>query len=438
MRRRFPLFLLTVLLLATLAPGGAGGRAASAVQDADHEVWLLDQADTTMDGGGTLYIYQGNDLAGANADRAQPEVIDLGGAARDLCLSASGTAPRRPHMIYFNSTHSHAVISFVTTGHVLVMDTAARAPVSCIDAGEQAHAAVPAPDDTHIVVANQNGKLLQRIRADYASSSFTLEDDATLNLATCTTPSGAACQDMALRPDNAPICPIIDRSGRFTFVTLRGGGLLVVDATATPMTIVAEYDNATIKPNGCGGMETGGKMYVNSGGGTAATPTSANLYAFEIGAFSTTPGAPNTPAPKLVFSHDDRRLVDSHGAVLTRDGRYLWVADRFANRVIVVDTETDEVVEEIGIAGDVSGDPAPDLMDISPTGNRVYVALRGPAPLTANVPMVNNSVGSTPGLGIMRVEGGGRRGELVAVAPVSRMVEGQERADPHGIGVRRK
>jgi hypothetical protein len=68
----------------------------------------------------------------------------------------------------------------------------------------------------------------------------------------------------------------------------------------------------------------------------------------------------------------------------------------------------------------------------------VYLALRGPAPLTANVPMFNNAVGSTPGLGVMRVEAGGRRGDLIAVAPVSRIVEGQERADPHGIGVRRK
>ena len=68
-------------------------------------------------------------------------------------------------------------------------------PIACIDVGEQAHAAVPSPDDRYLIVANQNGKLLQRIRTDYETNTFTLESAATLNLATCTTPNGFACQD---------------------------------------------------------------------------------------------------------------------------------------------------------------------------------------------------------------------------------------------------
>src|SRR5262245_51885307 len=60
------------------------------------EVWVLDQSNTfdddglglqpggPTDSGGTLYVYQGDDLAGADASSAVPEVIDLGGAARDL------------------------------------------------------------------------------------------------------------------------------------------------------------------------------------------------------------------------------------------------------------------------------------------------------------------------------------------------------------------
>jgi DNA-binding beta-propeller fold protein YncE len=91
--------------------------------------------------------------------------------------------------------------------------------------------------------------------------------------------------------------------------------------------------------------------------------------------------------------------VDSHGATLTKHARYLWVADRAANRIIVVNTRSDTVVNEIALAGSVSPDPAPDLMGISPSGNRVYVSLHGPAPLTANVFGVNNAVGSTPGSG---------------------------------------
>jgi hypothetical protein len=324
--------------------------------------------------------------------------------------------------------------------------SATRAPVACIDAGVQAHAAFPAPDQTYVVVANQNGKLLQRIRTNFATNSFTLENAATIDLAACTTPSGAACQEPTLRPDNAPVCPVVDSTSRLTFVTLRGGGLFVVDSTATPMAIVAEYDRATIHPAGCGGVEANGKMYINAGVGPRPYPIESHLYNFTLSDFSTlrhplprVPG-PNTPAPRVVFDQDDLGFTDSHGMVLTNDG-LLWVADRAGNRITIVNTRTDRVVDDVvdGIAlpGPVSEDPTPDLLDISPSGDLVFATLRGPNPLTGNEPSVNNAVGGTPGLGIIRVEHNGRSGVLQAIAPISHIVGGVERADPHGLAVRR-
>jgi hypothetical protein len=96
------------------------------------------------------------------------------------------------------------------------------------------------------------------------------------------------------------------------------------------------------------------------------------------------------------------------------------------------------VVNEIDLVGMLSADPAPDLMDISPSGNRVFISLRGPNPLTGNAPGVNNAVGSTPGLGILRVQRNGRTGVLQAIAPITHVVNGVELADPHGIAVRHK
>lgn len=128
----------------------------------------------------------------------------------------------------------------------------------------------PSPDESYVTVANQNGKLLERIRTDYATNTFVHEVAATLNLAACTTPSGLPCEAPGLRPDNAPICPIPESTSRFVFVTLRGGGLFVVDAQATPMAIVGEYDTSTVHGNGCIGAEVPGKMHIDSGGGTAA------------------------------------------------------------------------------------------------------------------------------------------------------------------------
>jgi hypothetical protein len=310
----------------------------------------------------------------------------------------------------------------------LFLDTTTKAPVHCLDVGIQAHAAVPSNDQTFIVVANQNGRLLQRINTNYPTNTFTLDDAATLNLSTCTTPSGAQCQDPVLRPSNRPICPVIDESDNYTFVTLAGGGLFVVNSKSTPMSIIGEYDKDTVHPEGCGGVQANGRMYINSGG-----PLESDLYSFPLTGYSTT-NPPNTPARTLVFTRDGSNS-DSHGATRTKHERYLWVAERFGNNITVVDAESNSIVNQFGLVGSVSTDPTPDLMDISPAGNRVFVSLRGPNPLTGNNPAFNNAVGATPGVGVIRVQQGGRSGELIARAPISHIVDGIERADPHGLRV---
>jgi len=430
---------LPLALAFSVGIGGTGSPSDASAQAAfarsSFEVWVMDQSDTTADGGGTLYVYPSAALT-AVAAAAEPEVVDLGGEARALCLAQTGTAPKRPHMLMVNASETHAVVAFVATGHVLFLDAPSRTPVACLDVGEQAHAAYPAPDESYVIVANQNGKLLQRIRTDYAAGTFALDDAATLGLAICTTPSGAACEDPTLRPDNAPVCPVVTADARFTAVTLRGGGLLVVDSRATPMAIVAEYDAATIRPNGCVGVETAGTLYLNSSGGTALTPFAADLYAFEVAAFSTTPSPPNAPAPTRIFNYSDTGS-DTHGCVLVGGDAYVWVADRAGNRIIVVEVTTDQVVAEIDLVGELSADPAPDLIAVSPDGDWVFMALRGPAPLSANVAGANNAVGSSPGLGVARVGPDGRSGALVGVAPIVHLgADGAVTADPHGLAVR--
>ena len=103
--------------------------------------------------------------------------------------------------------------------------------------------------------------------------------------------------------------------------------------------------------------------------------------------------------------------------------------------ITVVDTEDNAVVNQFSLVGPVSADPTPDLMDVSPDGNRVFMALRGPNPLSGNNAAFNNAAGSTPGVGIIRVEQGGRRGTFFARVPISHIVGGVERADPHGLRV---
>jgi hypothetical protein len=143
----------------------------------------------------------------------------------------------------------------------------------------QAHAAFWTPDGRGVIVANQNGKLLERINYDPATGSFTHDTGATLNLATCRTPNGFPCESATPvstadpqhlgphnRPDNAPVCPIVSFNNK-VFVTLRGGGLFVVDPETRPMSIVAEYGNMLMGRDGCGGIQVGDKMYLNGGAG---------------------------------------------------------------------------------------------------------------------------------------------------------------------------
>ena len=405
-----------------------------------YELWAIDQSNPAgKTYGGTLYIWDGHDLETKAAD-AEPERVDLAAAASDLCFARTGVFPVRPHMLAINSAQTHAIISFVSTGHVLFMNADTRQPIDCIrtSAGaggaRQVHFAIPSPDQSYVAVANQNGKLFERINTDYSTNTFTLDTAAVIDLAGCTTPNGLPCQSDTLRPDNAPICPIIDSSSQFVFVTLRGGGLFVVDGKASPMRIVAEYDKDTIHPNGCLGAETKGKMYIDSGGGTPTNLFEADLYALPARGYPSLAG-PNTPSPRVIFS-EDVEDADTHGAALTKHERHLWVADRGRNFIFVVDTETDTLVNRIPLAGDVSADPTPDLLALSPNGSHVFMSLRGPVPLTAD-PHV--STGSTPGVGVIKVLGSGRDGRFEGVAPASnRDALGVERADIHAMSIRVK
>jgi len=440
MKRRSPWRLGLGVLWMAMALSLVASRCVEADDHKDFEVWAIDQSNSPeLSYGGTLYIYDGKTLE-RRAAKAKPERIDLAGTAAQLCGTKTGANPVRPHMIAMNASQTHAIISFVASGHVVIMDAHTREPLDCIrtsvgaGGARQVHLAQPSPDESYIAVANQNGKLFERIDTDYATNTFVLNTSAGIDLANCTTPNGFPCQNADVRPDNAPICPLIDATSRYVFVTLRGGGLFVVDATHTPMHIVAEYDIDTVHPNGCLGVQVGDKMYVDSGGGTPTHLFGADLYAFPVTGFSPD-NPPNTPAPTVVLS-DTAEEADAHGATLTKHQRYLWMADRGRNFLWVIDTRTDELVNAIPLAGPVSDDPTPDLLVTSPNGRHVFMSLRGPNPLSAD-PHV--STGSTPGIGVIKVQQGGRSGTFKALAPVTNVDQGGvERADVHALTIRLK
>jgi hypothetical protein len=435
-------------VLAAASAIGVVGASPAHERRADYEVWIVDQSDTRPGHGGQLLIFSSVDVRTEHPEAAQPrERIDLGAETAALCRTSTGRDPVRPHMLLFNADHTHAVLSFVASGHVVVFDAGTRAALACLETTlststktRQAHAAYPAPDGSYILVANQNGKRLERIDADFATNTFTHNPAATLDLATCTTPGGLPCEHPDIRPINWPICPIIDQSSRYGFVTLRGGGLFVVDTKATPMAIVAEYDKNTVNGNGCGGAQIGDAMYINSGGSpvnvSSTDPHHPALFGFDVYRFPTkgfAPGRrPNWPTPRQLFEKPG--AADSHGMATAGRGRYLWVMDRHNDVAEVLDVKTGRHVRTIGLNGELTDNAAPDLVDASPDGRLLFVALRGPVPLSGDP---HNAIGSTPGLGILRVLGNGRHGAFTAIVPVTNpMQQPNQKPDPHGLRVR--
>lgn len=429
---RTSLRLLPALVSGLVALAGCDGGVTDprALADRDYEVWLIDQSNAPgRTFGGTLYIYQKAVVESATGvSTGAPAQIDLGGEVSAMCLASTGANPVRAHMLTFNSTRSHAILAFVASGHVAILDAASRTPVACVrmsvgaNGGRQAHAANPAPDDSYILVANQNGKLLERITTNYATNQFSL--DTSLDLASCTTPSGAPCQSADLRPDNAPIVPGITADSRLAYVTLRGGGLFVVDPKTTPMRIRAEYDRATVAGSGLMAMQIGSSVVVNAGLGFFA-------YRFTPADVAAT-NAPNNPAPTPLLTQVSS-LRDGHGMTMTDGGRFVWITDRATDVAEVFEVASGRRTT-VSFTSTLSPKAAPDLADVSPAGDLVFTAFRGAIPLSGGA----LATGSTPGLGVMKVAASGDAGTLQALLRVSNMDGVIERADAHAVRVRVK
>lgn len=486
-----------------------------------YEVWVSDQANTqgmtaeTPSGthGGAVRIYDSLDLEKTPpADNAM--VLDVTTDLFPAANTTTGAHVARIHGILPSPDHKYMALNFVASGHLGIVDGETKRPVCLFrttgtSTGQQNHMSFWAPNGHSIIVANQNGRMLERVDvmrdSGGAATSFDFNAAASLDLVggagritaqpvatdlntedgiACTvsgtvtdgqvtiTPTGALKQADGIRPLNTVICPIVASTSQHVFATLGGGGMFVIDMRSTPMTIVAEYDMSVIRAAGCGGVEAAGFMHLNTG------TSGPNISEFTLYRFSLDyPSAPafnaaNTPAPAAVWADADNGKVagtdipaghnrDAHGLVLVNNptaetAYYLHQMDRIRNNVEVfgiTSSQDSRAFQHVGsysltttgacgstLGTTKSNDPTPDLGDFSVAGQtegkRIYVALRGPFPLTVS----HAADGSCPGLGIITLSPNLQSGTLTHVlSTIVLDAEGAKNlSDPHAAIVRVK
>lgn len=345
-----------------------------------------------------------------------------------------------------------------------------------------------------IIVANQNGRLLERVdvkrNSQGAVTDFVFNAAASLDFVggpgrileqpmavdmdltnsincnvantvsdqTNLTPNQQPKQAAGIRPLNSVICPIPSSSGKHVFASLGGGGMFVVDTQATPMAIVAEYDLSVVNAAGCGGIESNELMHLSTG---TSAPNVSEFTVLRFGLdYPSAPefNPPNTPAPIAVWEDPDNGKIageqippgtnrDAHGMVLVGDELHQFDRIRNVVEVFKMQPPWDDLhphdtynLTDSGVCGTTPGaatsnDPTPDLGDGAPDGASIYMALRGPMPLTVS----HAAAGSCPGLGILRRNPISQEWTLAAVLPtvVMNYPNTINLSDPHAVIVRR-
>jgi len=438
------IYIFILILMVVLVTAAACSIAESLLPEMEpsYEVWAVDQSPTVSDGtGGLLYIWDGEDIFLKDAKNASPEIIDLAKAAKD----ANCDAPIKPHMILSNFTNpkaSHVLLANVGSGNTFFINIATREIVGCVSTvggfngvggTTNSHASVASPDNNMAIVANIGAKdesgFLHKIQTNYTSDNYNLVE--TLALDQFANELGTSVV--------RPICHEFTSDSKFAYITLAGGGLLVVDVGSadgsTPMTVVKVYDKDTVPGIGCGVSRLPfNKIMTN--GESGAKGGDDFLYTFDAsraieGIF---------PDPVQIELPGE----DTHGAVTCTDQKgdiFAITSMRVSNDVNFVDLQTNKVVATESMATSFSPDPKPDVAHI--VGNKMFIALRGAKPLSAIGSLENAD--RTPGVAVLTISDDCKSSsweeeDLASMEDPDRLVtlkDGSEvsASDPHGLEV---
>lgn len=433
--------LLTVLSATVDSPAEAAPRATTTQA---YEVWVTDAAENE------LLVYSATALEDGTGPRNEADVIDLA-ALFELQgpNNTTGLAVSGPQTVDASPDGRHVAVVFAESGHVAVFDAMTHQPKALIlpsasrrgrltTAASEASAVSSArwvADGSAIVLANQGTKRVERINYDATTDSFAFDSGAAFDLARCTTPSGKPCQspsptDPAApgffgpdnRPDTTPVCVVATERGH-VLVTMTGGGLFVLDPSATPMHLVAAYGNQAVGREGCGGAQTERFVHLAADTATASDPFQYSLYQIR----DNYPRAPRTivdnepqRAPKLFWRSPDGTMARHPRAMAIAGAtNALWNLERSSGTADVFSATSLTRISSVPLAGDLLDDPRPVVAAASPDGKRLYILLGGSMPFEqgADQPL---------GLGIVTINASGTGGglaELLATADAQPTME---------------
>lgn len=381
-------------------------------EDIDYEIWAADQ------GTNTVYIYEPGEEDG---DFGLVDEIDTGEVGGDV-----------PHMVHFSSDYEYAAIACTAGGRTLVYRTEDRELVANLETGAVSHFAGFSPDDDAIIVDAIGTSEIVKVDADLDNEEFEIVDAIEINEEI----------DGLTEQEGSPVCHSYDHDGR-SIHTLGPGygnaGLVIVDHGDFEIDQAWSGDEL---PTNCGTIPhpSEDKFYL-----TAGLPSDPDEGVEGVGDFFVL----DTDTDEILVDGEDTGGVDAHGFWFTPDGEELWVLNRETNDGIVIDPDTDEVVEDISAFGEAQGDEpderdAPDIMWADPTGEYMFVTLRGPVPLSGDP---HAATGVTPGFSVLDTDS---KDIVTVVEPdpideydedeIQAARDGEEDApaipDFHGIGVR--
>ena len=376
--------------------GVAGCLDAFGAVDDSYEVWAFDQ------GTHTGYVYEVHDAAAAEF-----ELLDT--------LDTEAAGGLVPHMVDFSSDYAYAAIACTAGQRVLIYRTEDRELVGNVETGSGSHFAGFSPDDEYLHVDVIGEEKIVRIEADLDTETFAIADE--INVRTDDTILDAGIES------GAPVCHQYDHQGRSIHTLGPGyhdGAVVIVDHDDFSVEKAFSHDEL---PANCGTVPhpEADKFYL-----TAGLPSDPEAGEEGVGRYYVL----DTTTDEVVHS-ESTRGVDAHGFWFPPGRDELWVLNRETNNGVVVDPDTDEVIDEIENYGlQVSENPgerdSPDIMWSSPDGEYMFGTLRGPNPVSGDP---HAATGVTPGFFVMDV---GARETIDVVEPAP----GDADSDFHGIGVR--